>query len=64
MNKVNNKIDENKLSVAKTIKLSTEESIASDIVDILKKNQCTLTNFEGISKHVHQFFNDNATIGD
>ncbi|WP_424349626.1 hypothetical protein ACPBEH_02665 [Latilactobacillus sp. 5-91] len=50
------------LSTVKTMKLSMEESIASEIVAILKKNQCTLTNFEEISKEVHQFFNDNATL--
>lgn len=46
----------------KIISKDVENEITNSIIEQLKKNQCTITNFDEISKRVHQFFNDNATI--
>ena len=46
----------------KIISKDVENEITNSIIEQLKKNQYTITNFDEISKRVHQFFNDNATI--
>lgn len=50
------------VKVVKTMQADEEQRIAELIIEELKKSQCTLTNFNGISQVVHQFFNDNATL--
>lgn len=48
----------------KTMSIEDEEEVVEEIINLLKKKQCTISNFEEISKKVHSFYDDNAVLKD